>query len=166
MYKLSIKISESDIEQLLRVYAGNPSEQAWDAQRVGQVQVECVLFDASNQQIDSYNVDGALVPIAIKKLLTADDMEQARSSRTFFYLNGVLRALVSLRMRHPQLRVALQIETDKRFLKTNATLARIEKWKKRAFTGSTGQVIQFAVLWNNLYEWMTAPFGFQNITFV
>lgn len=166
MYKLSITISESDIEQLHRIYADNVNEQAWDAQRVGQVQVECLLFDANNKQVDSYNVDGALVPIAIKKLLTADDMQQARSSRTFFYLNGVLRALVSLRMRHPDLRVALQIETGKNFLSTNATLPRIAKWKKRAFTGANGQPIQFAVLWNNLYDWMTAPFGFQNITFV
>lgn len=166
MYKLKLEINESDIEQLMRVYADNPNEQAWNAQRVGQVEIKCLLFDMENKEIDSFTVDGALVPIATKKKLSADDMVQARSSRTFFYLNGVLRALTALRMRHPDLHVALQIETDKRYLVSNATLPRIEKWKKRAFMGNNGQPIQFSALWNMLYDWMTAPYGFRNISFV
>jgi ribonuclease HI len=118
-------------------------------------------MSASGDLIEEFRVDGALVPMSIRKNLTEEEVQAARTQRTFYYLNGLLRALSTLRVRHQRRTFGpLQIITDKNYLYSNAKIERISNWKKRGFVGAEGQSIQLATLWNYVYDWMTARFGF------
>lgn len=160
--RLTLHFDEDDIEQCVRA-ARDPSD-VWSA-RNGTVALCCTLRDANDQLLCKFTVDAALLTPAVFAKWGEDGVRQAREERTFYYLNGLLRALQALRLRFRSLRV-VEIGTDSDFLREHAHVARIAKWKKRGFKGSDGRPIRLRILWNQLYDWYTSPAVAFKCTFI
>lgn len=71
-------------------------------------------------------------------------------SRAFFYLNGLVRAIVALRVRMPT-RTNIHVHTRSAYLVENAKLPRIARWKKRGFRGADGRAIKHRTLWEEFW---------------
>jgi len=151
--RLSLRFNENDVEQCLR--AAHDSHDFW-SERNGTVALRCSLTLASGKTLAEFTLDAATLAPTLGARLDAASKQEMRKERSFYYLNGLLRALQTLRIRYRSLRV-IEIDTDREFLRQHANVARIAKWKKHGFKGSDGQQIQMRALWNQLYDWFTSP---------
>lgn len=145
---LCLRFDENDIEQCIR--ASREPREAWN-ERVGTVALHCTLQFADGTE-HTFVVDAA-APVC------ADCVEP--NNRTFYYLNGLLRALRAVRLKHRTVR-ALELHTDRSFLLQHVNVPRIGNWRKRGFKRADGSAIALRSLWINAYEWLTSPaVGFQ-----
>lgn len=126
------------------------------------VPLKCTVIDSSSgATVDAFEVDASRCP---KRRLNSLSEEECRL-RTFFYLNGLLNALQKTRMRH-RLAKSLVVETNVRYLQSNASPKRVAKWKKSGFKRADGQPICLRALWNEFYLWCTGPVAFHPLSVV
>lgn len=74
-------------------------------------------------------------------------------NRTFFYLNGLVRALIKVRLTFPKLK-ALRIKTTSKYLQDNLNIKRLAGWKKRGFRSHQGANIKHRHLWESVWAIM------------
>lgn len=126
------------------------------------VMVKCTVVDLkSNLTVDCFEIDASRCPK--RRLATLSDAECRL--RTFFYLNGLLNALQKTRLRFRSA-PSLIVETNVRYLQSNASAERIAKWKKSGYKRADGEQIQLRALWNEFYLWCTGPVAFCPLTVV
>lgn len=139
-----LHFDETDIMEALR------------GQGHGTVALHCTVRDASGvaatggscpggRNVDVFTVDAAL------RSRTNGTSAAEKPSRVFYYLNGLLRTLVALRVRHPRAR-HVHVFTKSRYLSNNARLSRIARWKKHGFRGKDGREIKLRSLWEELWN--------------
>jgi hypothetical protein len=132
---VTLKFDENQIEQVLRGL-DEP------------ISVLCLLRQQPTEDPVEFRVNATLCPAQDK-----NDDEKMPKNRTFYYLNGLLRCLVFLRLRYPAIRKVV-IETNIKYLHCNARAKRIAQWKKRGFKTKEGMSITHRALWEELWNIM------------
>lgn len=164
-FSLSLEFDEQALQRLLRSFDQSGGTQVNVKPRAGAlVPLHCTLRDSSGSICKQFVVDAAHVPVSRLEHIDNSDC----CERTFYYLNGLLNALRRVHLWRctgvAGSVKALRIETKSLYLRHNAQVKRVARWKKVGYKRADGEPVRLRELWNEFYAWCTGPLRFDPLT--